>query len=517
MPANATDPARSHDPEYPPCWNCGEVRARRRPTELVAAVELDHLLGSNDPPLEIDVGRIQDFLSAAQTRMDLITLEVSALEVAKDRLLSERQRIESQIRRHSAVLSPVRQLSYDIMSQIFLLTLPWTRRVATKEACVDQGPWRVAQICSRWRAYAFNCPQLWATISFSRVPASTLSSAYPLRMLEAHLTHTAHVPLEIKLEWPASAQGSFRHSTALIHTLVRHCARWERVCFSLEEKPQVLDTLFGGLGELALLRRLEIVHYSDSTPPPPFNPPEIEWFNSAPMLREVLLTGRHYAEASSALKLPWAQITHYRASASAWRHLGILWAAQNLVERRLCVMQSQFLYYIVAPVLQELWLEKDAASLLSFLGRSGCRLTSLNLSGCTAPAALIHILQQIPTLTHFCVSVAYMQDDQLEITLLLNALTLSGSPEDYLLPNLTSFWLGGYKGDLNPGHLQDMVESRTHTAVQVKLRSLRLFLLGPGRMQGPMTRLENLERAGILVYDIVDSKEAIADMTALRP
>ncbi|KAJ7664662.1 hypothetical protein DFH06DRAFT_986053, partial [Mycena polygramma] len=114
------------------------------------------LLTHNDPPAPSEIPRILDFLAHARARHDSLDRKIRAVAAILDSLVKDRDLIAEDIRSHSAVISPVRQMPTEILCRIFLMT---RKPLAYME--LAQPPWYLGQISKRWREIALALPLLW--------------------------------------------------------------------------------------------------------------------------------------------------------------------------------------------------------------------------------------------------------------------------------------------------------------------------------------------------------------------
>ncbi|KAJ7611754.1 hypothetical protein FB45DRAFT_1119126 [Roridomyces roridus] len=146
----------------------------------------DHLLRSNDPPLDAEIPK----------RLDALDLEINKLR-------SERDEISDCIQRHSAILAPIRRVPADLLSEIFSL-VSFTRLVnGVEEQC---APWSLGLICRSWRYLAIHSPLLWRHIVIP--PAGYLSDFSPSMLQEAHFLSQA----------PALREAAFLSDHIFRHT-----------------------------------------------------------------------------------------------------------------------------------------------------------------------------------------------------------------------------------------------------------------------------------------------------------
>ncbi|KAJ7626589.1 hypothetical protein DFH06DRAFT_1007372, partial [Mycena polygramma] len=126
------------------------------PTLPPLAPLITPLLTTNDAPTNAEIPSIESFLSSASERLDAVNKRIFAMSSALDVLKQERDTISADIQSHAAILSPIRNLPFEILSHIFLLSVPPLRPLEHPRA-----PWFLGQICRRWRAISTSVPILW--------------------------------------------------------------------------------------------------------------------------------------------------------------------------------------------------------------------------------------------------------------------------------------------------------------------------------------------------------------------
>ncbi|KAF8207696.1 hypothetical protein K438DRAFT_1961969 [Mycena galopus ATCC 62051] len=101
-------------------------------SDLLSPPEAEPSLRNNDPPLEIHIPSMRNFVPTAQNRLGVLHAERDALrakEVAVEQAIAT---LEGYINDQKFVLSPVRRIPADIMCKIFRWTLPHNRMADTR-------------------------------------------------------------------------------------------------------------------------------------------------------------------------------------------------------------------------------------------------------------------------------------------------------------------------------------------------------------------------------------------------
>ncbi|KAJ6582059.1 hypothetical protein B0H19DRAFT_891841, partial [Mycena capillaripes] len=117
-------------------------------------------LDTNDPPAEFNLSCIREFVSRGSARRAVLDSKIAPLQEELEKLLSERNSLDTDIRKHEGALSPLRRMPTEIISFIFTFALPpfaYSSNIMT----VQEGPWILAAVCSRWRKIVLSCPCFW--------------------------------------------------------------------------------------------------------------------------------------------------------------------------------------------------------------------------------------------------------------------------------------------------------------------------------------------------------------------
>ncbi|KAJ3834923.1 hypothetical protein EV361DRAFT_444002 [Lentinula raphanica] len=99
---------------------------------------------------------------------------------------------------HKALLSGVRRLPVEIMSEIFLQCLPevdTSSVIWSPEPSPDQAPLLLTQVCRNWRSIAIGTPRLWSTLSIN----ASNGSASHAEISKLWLDRSKKVPLTLSL------------------------------------------------------------------------------------------------------------------------------------------------------------------------------------------------------------------------------------------------------------------------------------------------------------------------------
>ena len=129
---------------------------------------LTELLRTNDPPPEPAV--------YAATRIRLKSMEdLLQIEADIELLKEKRNHIQNSIDTCNAILSPLRRLPMDILSEIFYHCMPTDRNPIMS---ATEAPMLLTRVSSLWRSIAFSSPRIWAKLHIPFPGDPTLSTCF---------------------------------------------------------------------------------------------------------------------------------------------------------------------------------------------------------------------------------------------------------------------------------------------------------------------------------------------------
>jgi hypothetical protein len=200
------------------------------PGQLTSFRNLSHLLTSNEVPLDAEAASISQLVTDGQNRVDSLTASIDILQSMLAPLLSQRDELVESVRRHKAVLSPVRRMPPELICAICEMAPPHKRYIDGD--VVDQPPWRLGQICRAWRGSALSYPSLWTSIHILVPP---LTAQLPdISMIETILARSANRPLNVRFDYYVPPCFLFTPNDFLPSNLDRN--RWaDRKC---RERPR---------------------------------------------------------------------------------------------------------------------------------------------------------------------------------------------------------------------------------------------------------------------------------------
>ncbi|KAJ7044960.1 hypothetical protein C8F04DRAFT_520116 [Mycena alexandri] len=382
-----------------------ESSATQSSVNLNRSLDFSHLITSNNLPLDSDIPFIRAIVRDGEIQVDALNEQIHDL-------VQRRDRAAEHVRKHRAIISPVRRLPPELLSEIFVLSFD------------DKGPpWHVGHICRSWRHTALSYPPLWSSIAIS--PTSSLEN---ITGIQAQLLRSANAPLDIY--WgnddPIDPDDAYSSWSDLI---LPYSRRWRTLhVHNYGSHVGGLDWLRPVKGRLDQLKELIMTrcYVADM--------PDVDVFATAPKLRRAILSEADSSYRSPPVSIPWGQITHYRGEYAPDRQIEILSAAQDLLFcelgffdigvaldsfapiilprlRGLSLTMAFFLPQLTTPVLETLVIhyvdEVYLTALPSFIQRSSCTLNKLVLKQCTIDPVLIAILRDLPALVYLLLERQY--------------------------------------------------------------------------------------------------------------
>ncbi|KAJ6462148.1 hypothetical protein C8R45DRAFT_912071 [Mycena sanguinolenta] len=456
------------------CHNCGASRdaspsfaSLLKPLPPSPSAGIARLLNTNDPPLDAEISVVRQLICDDEDRLDELDSRILHFQTILAQLVKMRTQIARHLRKHRAVVSPIRHIPAELVCDIFDLSTVQSR--AMPEAT---PPWGFGLISRRWRQYALGYPPLWSSLT---APASQPYSygnnwiTQQLPKLENQLLRSGMGPLD--LHW-SHVDYDVIPDSRILDLILPQSKRWRMVSFHRVYRPVhsgrpmsmlyhrtngpddvELDWLQPVCGKLDGLERVEMVDLICTT--------FLDVFATAPNLRKVVGIPLPSAPGTS-IEIPWKQITYHQGTHSFAQQLDILRAAPNLSScslditdfvlptdatvtlpqlRRLCLDHRGFLLHIVAPNLEELRCVdyELKIQILPFVHRASCTLQRLVLWQCPLHIELISTLRNLPSLIYL-----FLQNDwhlQEQGVAFFAAMTISGSTAD-ICPRLTSMVYG---------------------------------------------------------------------------
>ncbi|KAF7371099.1 F-box domain-containing protein [Mycena sanguinolenta] len=445
------------------CTNPGAIGTVPEALDLTVQPGTRHhtLLTTNQPPEDSDTPFIQAVVSESDPRLAYLEAEIAKLQDQLKPLEEERLSLLTYRAQNRAILSPIRRIPPEILSDIFWWTLPPiedARQNAPYEA--HNIPWLLTHISSRWRAICIATPSLWSRIVVNYVEIHQMSrsrrpsSAPHLALIATQIQRSR----KLKIHFYGSPEMDSRPQIQMFELLMQHSSRWEELSLGLTT--EIFPLLISLHDRLPSLERLwvqwdGVENSSDKS---------LDCFQTVSSLVEFGVVNEF---RDLPIHLPAPQLTRYELNGPWSTHQHILRGAPNLVEahihidfdleirsdsvielrrlRRLYISDSTstVLSVLKAPALEELavFLVSDGQldfldCLRGFVDRSLCRLRRLCLRGFSEPHTTTQILNTFLSITELVIIFATPHD----VNALISALCLTEG--DILAPQLESLFFG---------------------------------------------------------------------------
>lgn len=249
-----------------------------------------------------EAGDYEHAVPAIEQLVAHIDVEVARMRDALDRAVTRRQLLVGFVQDHTGPLADIRRVPPEILSEIFLQSIPPAEEQTSFMRHSGRTPMILAQVCRRWRAVALSTSRLWSTIIIQT--RSEYIPAEPRRLLEMWLERSMPSPLSLKIEL-YDQECNIGESRAWIDILVAHSRRWE--ILHCVQGDFVLDKLYETRGQLPTLHTFQIEYMPWGYH---LDVERIERVSQV-VSRAPRLTNLHIAQIYliSSATFPWSQIT----------------------------------------------------------------------------------------------------------------------------------------------------------------------------------------------------------------
>ncbi|KAJ6552057.1 hypothetical protein DFH09DRAFT_1366446 [Mycena vulgaris] len=373
-------------------------------------------LTTNTPPEGAEITFIREVVSKTGARLADVEAEISRLHSRLQQLEEERISLSRYHAPNKAILSPLRRMPSEILAEIFSWTLPSVHDAYKRRKFhINNSPWVLTLVSSRWRALAISNPSLWSLVVI-RSPTYKRGNPNPMSMIKTQIQRAQ----KLKVYFYGDSKRALRH-IEMFRCLAEHSPRWEELHITLTA--HISPLLWSLRDRLPSLRELSMKWDS---PESLAEVVSIDCFQTAPSLLAVGIFNQ-YRHLS--IPLPAHQLTLSDLDGPWEMHRDILKLAKNLVQarifvdfddepwpnpgepinllllRRLSVSHVELFSYLTAPAVQEIafYLEIDdepdqsLRHLKSFVERSRCTLRRLSFRGTPAPDTAVEILRKYPS------------------------------------------------------------------------------------------------------------------------
>ncbi|KAK7051298.1 hypothetical protein VNI00_004798 [Paramarasmius palmivorus] len=206
------------------------------------SANVENLTQTNDILSATDrVAYTHEFLTV-KNRLVHVRREISEATERIRTLQEEELHLVCYSETYKRILHPIRQLSDQILREIFLACLEQhdiltpIRKHDLPSDSLDptKAPWTLGQVCRRWRRVALSSPSLWTFIRV-RISEPLLSStsiqktSRMANQLASRLRRSGNLPLTLDIAIPSSGIFSPNPNHPLLFALYSHSSRWAAV------------------------------------------------------------------------------------------------------------------------------------------------------------------------------------------------------------------------------------------------------------------------------------------------
>ncbi|KAJ8073008.1 hypothetical protein PM082_019876 [Marasmius tenuissimus] len=232
--------------------------------------------GVNTPPTAEECSAVRSFMRPLQGELSALDNEISRLQSLVKDLISRRDPIKEYLSQHQNIISLIRRLPFEILSQIFIACLP-TAHHATRD--LTQAPLVFTTISRRFRDVAISTPRLWNSIHFTLLPSYNdprdfITEEYVARVshrrdgVKLWLERSAALPLSFSLVlerkiYERDALGNLLDATKLLEIFMQQHLRWKDVYLRVSRhiEIQILNRFISD-EHFPILQRLKVDTYS---------------------------------------------------------------------------------------------------------------------------------------------------------------------------------------------------------------------------------------------------------------
>ncbi|KAK6977618.1 hypothetical protein R3P38DRAFT_3123855 [Favolaschia claudopus] len=197
-------------------------------------------LGTNYCPTDDEVLEIREFIAEPTRQILALDNEIAQLRGTIEKLEKKRKSLNPYVEAHQALISPMRRISQDVLSEIFIACLP-THRNCVMSA--SEAPLLLGRVCSSWRTLSLATPRLWASLHVVERSLSYDVRTIRLEAIKMWLGRSGQRPLSISLhsgDYMSLSPSSTEQNTgtlppdgpeSFLNELVPFADRWQHVRF----------------------------------------------------------------------------------------------------------------------------------------------------------------------------------------------------------------------------------------------------------------------------------------------
>lgn len=159
------------------------------------------VIGTNYIPSKDEIGELRTFLVEPQIRLSQLESEIARLQDLLESVFLERDSVKEYVDAHRALMSPIRRLPPETLSEIFTHCLP--DRYAVRDT--SEAPVLLTKVSRHWRHTAISTPALWTLLLIS-LPGNINLQGFEKRTIGSSLwlKRSGSLPLSISFSMDTS-------------------------------------------------------------------------------------------------------------------------------------------------------------------------------------------------------------------------------------------------------------------------------------------------------------------------
>ncbi|KAE9397554.1 hypothetical protein BT96DRAFT_823133, partial [Gymnopus androsaceus JB14] len=119
------------------------------------------VMQTNYVPSAEDLIRLDDLLAEPRLQLTQLESEVARVQNMLETLLRKRDNVKTYVEAHRALMSPLRRLPGETLSEIFIRCLPEDRHAVRD---IAEVPLLLTTVSREWRRTAIGTPELWRSL-----------------------------------------------------------------------------------------------------------------------------------------------------------------------------------------------------------------------------------------------------------------------------------------------------------------------------------------------------------------
>ena len=249
-------PASSDQQGMLVCFNCGSALTGRDLS--IPPTPVPTLIGTSTVPSPTEESAIKRWLLDIDSDLSQLDGEIDRVQAVLDTLRRKHQMLSDARKQHTDLLSAVRRLPVELLSEIFTLSLPddWKYKIYDFRRAVNLP----ASISRYWRTVALSTPKLWNSISF-RLGNKTTQADVDLARTWIARSRQLLLSIRLRSQYFDGLDGPFLDVVAddpVLDVVAEYAQRWEYA--DLEISFTMLNQIRSAKNCLPELHTLHIGH-----------------------------------------------------------------------------------------------------------------------------------------------------------------------------------------------------------------------------------------------------------------